>query len=121
MLVSLALITTLALPIEYHMDYANDDAVLERQEVDISNFEYEGVLYDGEWTYTWYSRNVLPGLSVPDAYVDEYGIIRDGDGNAVVASVDLEYGTELITAFGPTKVYDTGEFESGILDVYTDF
>ena len=98
------------------------DGVLEGEESGLSNFEYLGVLYDNTYRYTYYSRNVLPGLDVPGAYVDDWGIIRDNAGYAVVASVDYAYGTELYTELlGPVKVYDTGAFESGTLDVYTDF
>ena len=81
-----------------------------------------GTYYDGVYTYTYYSQNVLPGggLDIPGRHVDEEGYVCDGDGNLCVASDDLPYGTVVEVPFGDgtAVVYDTGS-GYGNLDVYT--
>lgn len=81
-----------------------------------------GVESDGNYIYTWYSQNILPGtgLDIPGRHVGEGGYVMDGDDNIVVASSDLARGTEVDTPYGQAKVYDTG-CASGVLDVYTNW
>ena len=81
-----------------------------------------GIESDGDYQYTWYSQQVLPGggLDIPGRHVDDEGYICDGDGNIVLASSDLEQGSVVETPYGTGKVYDTG-CPSGILDVYTNW
>ena len=81
-----------------------------------------GVNYYNGVRETWYSQRVLPGggLNIPGRHVEGDGTVRDGDGNIVVASDNLPYGTQVQTSLGPGKVYDTGVGHDG-LDLYTDW
>lgn len=88
---------------------------------DLSTFKRDGVWYDDNYRYTYYSSNVLHHYMTDQWTPDEYGIYRDSEGYAVVASSDLEYGTVVYdTPFGNCKVYDSG-CASGTLDVYVNF
>ena len=84
----------------------------------------QGVIYDGDYRYTWYSQRVLPGggLEIDGRHVSDEGYVVDADERIVVASSDLARGTELDVPFGSGKavVLDTG-CASGTIDVYTDF
>lgn len=88
---------------------------------DTGNLKFNGVEYDGEYMYTWYSQNVLPGggLDIPGRHVDDNGYVCDEDGNIVVASSNLGYGEVVETPYGSAKVYDTGYLADNQLDVYT--
>ena len=84
---------------------------------------YLGVIYEGDFRWTWYSQNVLPGggLDIPGRHVDENGYICDENNRICLASSDLEWGTIVTTPFGKEGcVYDCG-CASGTLDVYVDF
>ena len=100
-------------PVYYGSSYDND-------------FKSQGVVYDGDTRYTWYSQNVLPGgglteLNNNGRHVDEStGFIMDGDGYIAVASNDHAQGEIVDTPWGPGKVYDSG-CSSGTIDIYTDF
>lgn len=89
---------------------------------EMGSLQTNGVEYDGGYRYTWYSQRVLPGdgLDIPGRHVDDEGYVRDEDDRIVLASSDLEAGTEVDTPYGPGKVYDSG-CDSGTLDVYTDW
>jgi len=93
-------------------------------------FKQEGVAYDDNYEYTWYSQNVLNGsgldeLNANGRHVDEdTGFIVDGDGYIAVAMNGVEQGTVIDTKWGEAKVYDTkddGAPYDGEVDVYTDF
>lgn len=82
-----------------------------------------GVIYAGDFRWTWYSQNVLPGggLQIPGRHVDENGYICDENDRICLASSDLEWGTIVTTPFGKEGcIYDSG-CASGTLDVYVDF
>ncbi len=82
-----------------------------------------GVIYAGDFKWTWYSQNVLPGggLQIPGRHVDENGYICDENDRICLASSDLDWGTVVTTPFGKEGcVYDCG-CASGTLDVYVDF
>ena len=84
---------------------------------------YLGVIYEGDFRWTWYSQNVLPGggLDIPGRHVDENGYICDENDRICLASSDLEWGTIVTTPFGKEGcIYDCG-CASGTLDVYVDF
>lgn len=86
-----------------------------------NSFKSDGVWYDDNYRYTWYSSNVLYHYRTPEWTVGADGIYRDADGYVVVASSDLPYGTIVEpTPFGACKVYDSG-CPSGTFDVYTNF
>ena len=79
-----------------------------------------GVIYWGDYRWTYYSESVLPGegLNIPGRYTDETGFVCDGNGYICLASSDLGYGTIVSTPFGRIGcVYDSG-CPSGTLDVY---
>lgn len=82
----------------------------------------DGVVYSGNWRYTWYSQRVLPGygLSIPGRHVGTAGLVMDGSGRVCVASSDLSRGTVISTPYGKAKVYDCG-CPSGTIDVYTNW
>ena len=89
-----------------------------------SDFMRQGVVYDGDTRYTWYSQRILAGgglteLNNNGRHVED-GFVKDGDGYIAVASSDYEKGTIVDTPFGQGKVYDSG-CASGTIDVYTDF
>ncbi len=79
-----------------------------------------GVIYWGDYRWTYYSESVLPGggLNIPGRYTDEIGFVCDENGYICLASSDLSYGTIVPTPFGRMGcVYDSG-CPSGTLDVY---
>lgn len=79
-----------------------------------------GVIYWGDYRWTYYSESILPGggLNIPGRYTDETGFVCDGNGYICLASSDLSYGTIVSTPFGRMGcVYDSG-CPSGTLDVY---
>ena len=83
-------------------------------------FQNLGVVYYGDYKWTWYSERVLPGggLKIPGRHNDENGYICDKDGYICLASSTLSKGTILNTPFGKQgKIYDCG-CAVGIVDVY---
>lgn len=80
-----------------------------------------GVIYWGDWRFTWYSENVLPGggLNIPGRWSDG-NFVRDGDGFICCASEDLSFGSILSTPWGDAKVYDSG-CDYGTIDIYTSW
>ena len=88
-----------------------------------SDLQFYGVLYWGEWRWTWYSEQILPGygLSIPGRHTDGDGFVCDGDGYICLASSSLSKGTIVDTPFGRAgKVYDCG-CASDVLDVYVNW
>ena len=74
-------------------------------------FQNLGVIYYGDYRWTWYSERVLPGggLKIPGRHNDENGYICDEDGYICLASSTLSKGTILNTPFGKQgKIYDSG-------------
>ena len=85
------------------------------------NFQADGVWYDENYRYTWYSSNAAYHYRTPEWTAGSDGVYRDSEGYVVVASSDYAQGTVIEdTPFGPAKVYDTG-CASGTLDVYTNY
>lgn len=93
--------------------------------ISAAEFQWMGVVDDGEHFYTWYSERVLPGGGLTELNENgrhtEGGFVVDGDGYIAVASCDYENGTVIDTPFGAAKVYDTGYLQPGQIDVYTSF
>lgn len=93
--------------------------------VTAAEFQWRGIVEDGEHFYTWYSERVLPGGGLSELNSNgrhsEDGFVKDGDGFIAVASCDHEKGTVIDTPFGAAKVYDTGYLQPGQIDVYTSF
>lgn len=85
------------------------------------NFQADGVWYDENYRYTWYSSNAAYHYRTPEWSAGSDGVYRDSEGYVVVASSDYAQGTVIEdTPFGAAKVYDTG-CASGTLDVYTNY
>ena len=85
------------------------------------NFQADGVWYDENYRYTWYSSNAAYHYRTPEWTAGSDGIYRDAEGYVVVASSDHAQGTVISdTPFGAAKVYDTG-CASGTLDIYTNY
>ena len=83
-------------------------------------FQNLGVVYYGDYKWTWYSERVLPGggLKIPGRHNDENGYICDEDGYICLASSTLKKGTIVDTPFGKQgKIYDSG-CAVGTVDVY---
>lgn len=88
-----------------------------------SDLYNQGRLYWGNYQYTWYSENVLPGygLAIEGRHTDADGFVCDGDGYICVAASSLSKGTVVDTPFGRQgKVYDTG-CDWGVIDCYTSW
>ena len=88
-----------------------------------SDFLMMGVIEWGDWTWTYYSENILPGygLYLPGRHTDENGYICDENEYICLASSSLSWGTIVDTPFGKQgKVYDSG-CAGYILDVYTSW
>lgn len=85
------------------------------------NFKADGVWYDENYRYTWYSSNAAYHYRTPEWSAGSDGVYRDSEGYVVVASSDYAQGTVIEdTPFGAAKVYDTG-CASGTLDIYTNY
>lgn len=85
------------------------------------NFQADGVWYDENYRYTWYSSSAAYHYRTPEWTAGSDGVYRDSEGYVVVASSDHAQGTVIEdTPFGPAKVYDTG-CASGTLDIYTNY
>ena len=106
-------------PTYYSAPYDTSDGI------SAAEFQWLGVVEDGDHFYTWYSERVLPGGGLTDLNENgrhsEGGFVKDGDGYIAVASCDYEKGTVIDTPFGQAKVYDTGYLQPGQIDVYTSF
>ena len=93
--------------------------------ISAAEFQWLGIVDDGEHFYTWYSERVLPGGGLTDLNENgrhsEGGFVKDGDGYIAIASCDYEKGTVIDTPFGAAKVYDTGYLQPGQIDVDTSF
>lgn len=88
---------------------------------DSGNFQADGVWYDENYRYTWYSSNAAYHYRTPEWTAGSDGVYRDSEGYVIVASSDHAQGTVIEnTPFGPAKVYDTG-CASGTLDIYTNY
>lgn len=86
-------------------------------------FKMAGVIYWGDWRWTWYSERVLPGggLVIPGRYTDINGYVCDEDDYICLAATSLSKGTIVDTPFGKQgKVYDSG-CAYGTLDVYVNW
>lgn len=91
------------------------------QEYSPEDLKVLGEIYSGNWKFTWYSENVLPGegLNIPGRYSDG-NFVRDENGFLCVASEDLPFGSTLDTPWGEAKVYDCG-CDHGTIDIYVSW
>lgn len=109
----------------YEEEYYEEPSYSSSYDGSSADFRRDGVIYYGDYSYTWYSQNVLPGgglteLNNNGRHVDDRGFVCDGDGYIAVASDDHSIGTVVDTPFGEGMVYDSGS-GSGNIDIYTDF
>ena len=113
--------TPVELPIVEEYDYSYDyQEPVSYAYYSPSEFRVLGVIYWGNWRWTWYSERVLPGggLHIPGRYTDSLGYVRDEYGYLCLASEALPWGTVVDTPFGsPGRVYDNG-CDYDVLDVY---
>lgn len=84
------------------------------------SFKSQGVIYQNDIRYTYYSSNVLYHYRTPEWTAGSDGIYRDSAGYIVVASSDYSQGSVVSTPFGAGKVYDSG-CASSTIDIYTNF
>lgn len=112
---------------EYYEEESYEEEELYSASYDGSaeDFRRDGIIYYGDFSYTWYSQRVLPGggltaLNNNGRHVDERGFVCDGDGYIAVASDDFPEGSVVDTPFGAGKVYDCGS-GYGNIDIYVDF
>lgn len=85
------------------------------------NLRSAGVVNWGDYRFTWYSQNVLPGggLSIPGRYVNNAGFVCDGNGY-IVAATAFGRGTTGNSPWGVWKSYDTG-VSGNTVDLYTSW
>lgn len=88
-----------------------------------NEFQNAGVIDWGDWTWTYYSEQILPGegLDIPGRWTDSDGYVCDGDGYVCLASTSIDRYSIVETPFGRTgKVYDSG-CAYGVMDVYVNW
>lgn len=88
-----------------------------------NKFQNAGVIDWGDWTWTYYSEQILPGegLDIPGRWTDSDGYVCDGDGYVCLASTSVDRYSIVETPFGRTgKVYDSG-CAYGVMDVYVNW
>ena len=88
-----------------------------------NEFQNAGVIDWGDWTWTYYSEQILPGegLDIPGRWTDSDGYVCDGDGYVCLASTSVDRYSIVETPFGRTgKVYDSG-CAYGVMDVYVNW
>ena len=89
-----------------------------------SDFRFDGVEFWGDYRWTYYSEQVLPGggLDIPGRHTDYNGYVCDENDYICLASDFLPKGTVVSTPFGkPGKVYDCGCGDNITLDVYVNW
>ena len=121
---------------EYSDDYEDDDAADYTYTEDTDELGYpsymlyspdyfkeNGVIeYDGYY-FTYYSELVMPGegLYIPGRWTDEYGFVRDGNGNLCLASntpETMDRFSTVYTPWGLGVIYDYGTGNDVVIDVY---
>ena len=87
-----------------------------------NSFKRDGIWRDSQYTYSWYSSNVLHHYRTNEWTPGSDGIYRDSNGRVCAASDDYALGTVVNTEkFGEVIITDTGVGSSGKLDIYTNF
>ncbi len=89
-----------------------------------SDFRFDGVEFWGDYRWTYYSEQVLPGggLDIPGRHTDYNGYVCDENDYICLASDFLPKGTVVSTPFGKAgKVYDCGCGDNITLDVYVNW
>lgn len=87
-----------------------------------NNFKRDGIWRDNQYTYSWYSSNVLYHYRTKEWTPGSDGVYRDCNGRVCAASDDYALGTIVNTEkFGEVVITDTGVGSSGKLDIYTNF
>lgn len=86
-------------------------------------FKENGVIEYGDYYFTYYSELVMSGegLYIPDRWTDEYGFVRDGNGNLCLASntpETMDRFSTVYTPWGLGVIYDYGTGNDAVIDVY---
>ena len=86
-------------------------------------FEENGVIEYNGYYFTYYSELVMPGegLYIPGRWTDEYGFVRDGNGNLCLASNTpdtMDRFSTVYTPWGLGVIYDYGTGNDAVIDVY---
>ena len=86
-------------------------------------FEENGVIEYNGYYFTYYSELVMPGegLYIPGRWTDEYGFVRDGNGNLCLASNTPDTMARFSTVYTPWGlgvIYDYGTGNDAVIDVY---
>ena len=92
--------------------------------ISANSFRFDGVEFWGDYRWTYYSEQVLPGggLDIPGRHTDYNGYVCDEDDYICLASDFLPKGTVVSTPFGKSgKVYDCGCGDNITLDVYVNW
>ena len=92
--------------------------------ISASSFRFDGVEFWGDYRWTYYSEQVLPGggLDIPGRHTDYNGYICDENDYICLASDFLPKDTVVSTPFGKAgKVYDCGCGDNITLDVYVNW
>ena len=92
--------------------------------ISANSFRFDGVEFWGDYRWTYYSEQVLPGggLDIPGRHTDYNGYVCDENDYICLASDFLPKGTVVSTPFGKAgKVYDCGCGDNITLDVYVNW
>lgn len=86
-------------------------------------FKENGVIEYNGYYFTYYSELVMPGegLYIPGRWTDEYGFVRDGNGNLCLASNTpdtMDRFSTVYTPWGFGVIYDYGTGNDAVIDVY---
>lgn len=86
-------------------------------------FKENGVIEYNGYYFTYYSELVMPGegLYIPGRWTDEYGFVRDGNGNLCLASNTpdtMDRFSTVYTPWGLGVIYDYGTGNDAVIDVY---
>ena len=86
-------------------------------------FKENGVIEYNGYYFTYYSERVMPGegLYIPGRWTDEYGFVRDGNGNLCLASNTpdtMDRFSTVYTPWGLGVIYDYGTGNDAVIDVY---
>lgn len=86
-------------------------------------FEENGVIEYNGYYFTYYSELIMPGegLYIPGRWTDEYGFVRDGNGNLCLASNTpdtMDRFSTVYTPWGLGVIYDYGTGNDAVIDVY---
>ena len=110
--------------VEEVVSYDYDEDSYYDEIIAANDFRFDGVEFWGDYRWTYYSEQVLPGggLDIPGRHTDYNGYICDENDYICLACDFLPKGTVVSTPFGKAgKVYDCGCGDNITLDVYVNW